>query len=234
MTRTTRRSVPVTAFSRSWSRTRPGCSPASQAFSRGAGYNIFSLAVAPTDNERFSRISIVVDVDSAPLEQVVAQLDKLINVVEIGELHPDEAREPSSCSSAWPPTPVSGHRLIQLVGVFAGRIVDVGHEAITVMVAGTPELLARFESPDEAVRDRRAAKEWPGTALPKLDRGSAAGGAAVTGVPYRFSTVPERPRDAPQTPTQQHPISYKDKKVMAKLYYETTQTHLWCVHARWR
>ena len=61
-------------------------------FSR-RGYNIFSLAVAPTDDERFSRISIVVDVESSPLEQVVAQLDKLINVVEIGELHPDEARE---------------------------------------------------------------------------------------------------------------------------------------------
>src|SRR5487761_1404023 len=61
-------------------------------FSR-RGYNIFSLAVAPTDDPRFSRISIVVDVESSPLEQVVAQLDKLINVVEISELHPDEARE---------------------------------------------------------------------------------------------------------------------------------------------
>jgi len=66
-------------------------------FSR-RGYNIYSLAVAPTDDERFSRISIVVDVESSPLEQVVAQLDKLINVVEIGELHPDEAREASCCS----------------------------------------------------------------------------------------------------------------------------------------
>ena len=52
------------------------------------GYNIFSLAVAPTDDERFSRITIVVDVESAPLEQIVKQLDKLVNVVKISELDP--------------------------------------------------------------------------------------------------------------------------------------------------
>jgi acetolactate synthase I/III small subunit len=52
------------------------------------GYNIESLAVAPTDDERFSRITIVVDVESAPLEQIVKQLFKLINVVKISELDP--------------------------------------------------------------------------------------------------------------------------------------------------
>ena len=88
----------ATACSRSWSRTRPACSHAWRGLFSRRGYNIFSLAVAPTDDERFSRITIVVDVESAPLEQVVAQLDKLINVVEIGELHPDEAARPSCCS----------------------------------------------------------------------------------------------------------------------------------------
>ena len=57
------------------------------------GYNIFSLAVAPTEDEALSRISIVVDVESTPLAQIVAQLDKLVNVVEISELHPAAARE---------------------------------------------------------------------------------------------------------------------------------------------
>ncbi len=61
-------------------------------FSR-RGYNIFSLAVAPTDDARMSRITIVVDVESAPLEQVINQLDKLINVVSITELAPEEATE---------------------------------------------------------------------------------------------------------------------------------------------
>lgn len=60
-------------------------------FSR-RGYNIISLAVAPTDDEHFSRISIVVDVESNLLQQVIEQLDKLINVVEITELDPERAK----------------------------------------------------------------------------------------------------------------------------------------------
>src|SRR3989440_10541308 len=61
-------------------------------FSR-RGFNIFSLAVSPTDDERFSRMTIVVDAESAPIEQVMRQLDKLINVVDITELSAGEAVE---------------------------------------------------------------------------------------------------------------------------------------------
>src|SRR3954469_830205 len=57
------------------------------------GFNIYSLAVAPTEDDRFSRITIVVDVESAPLEQITKQLNKLINVIKITELHPDHAVE---------------------------------------------------------------------------------------------------------------------------------------------
>jgi len=56
-------------------------------FSR-RGYNIFSLAVSPTEDERLSRMTVVVDAESAPLEQVVKQLNKLINVIKITELPP--------------------------------------------------------------------------------------------------------------------------------------------------
>lgn len=59
-------------------------------FSR-RGFNIESLAVAPTDDDRFSRITFTVDVESAPLEQVVKQLNKLINVVDIRELPPEDS-----------------------------------------------------------------------------------------------------------------------------------------------
>lgn len=53
-------------------------------FSRRA-YNIYSLSVAPTEDERFSLMEIVVEVDATPLDQIVRQLNKLINVVEITE-----------------------------------------------------------------------------------------------------------------------------------------------------
>jgi acetolactate synthase I/III small subunit len=54
------------------------------------GFNILFLAVAPTDDERLSRILLAVDVASAPLDQVSKQLDKLVNVVEIRELDSSE------------------------------------------------------------------------------------------------------------------------------------------------
>src|SRR5689334_24820712 len=61
-------------------------------FSRRA-FNIFSLAVSPTEDDRFSRTTIVVDAESAPLEQVVKQLNKLIPVIKITELSSGEGVE---------------------------------------------------------------------------------------------------------------------------------------------
>ncbi|MHB8288295.1 MAG: acetolactate synthase small subunit [Acidimicrobiales bacterium] len=113
-------------------------------FSR-RGYNIFSLAVAPTDDERFSRITICVDVESAPLEQVVKQLDKLVNVVEITELDPTEAIEAELMLITLEADRESRSQVIQLVDVFDGRIVDVSPDSLTIMLAGTPSDLDHFE-----------------------------------------------------------------------------------------
>lgn len=109
------------------------------------GFNIFSLAVAPTEDDRFSRITIVVDVESAPLEQIVKQLDKLINVVKIDELAPGEAveRELLLATVAAPPD-VRG-QVIELVGVFEGRILSVGWDQLTIALEGHPEKLDDFE-----------------------------------------------------------------------------------------
>src|SRR6478735_10046431 len=57
------------------------------------GFNIVSLAVSPTEDERFSRMTIVVDADSSPVEQIVKQLNKLIPVIKITELAPDQGVE---------------------------------------------------------------------------------------------------------------------------------------------
>src|SRR5436309_8254234 len=86
------------------------------------GFNIYSLAVAPTEDERFSRITIVVDVESAPLEQMVKQLFKLINVVKITELDPRSSveRELRLVTVSAPPD-IRG-QIIELVQVFGGRI----------------------------------------------------------------------------------------------------------------
>jgi len=110
------------------------------------GFNIHSLAVAPTDDERFSRISMVVDVQSAPLEQMIKQLDKLINVIEIDELAPHEAvsRELLVATVSAPPDVRS--QVIELVQIFEGRILNVGQESILISLDGSPEKLDDFES----------------------------------------------------------------------------------------
>jgi acetolactate synthase-1/3 small subunit len=109
------------------------------------GFNIFSLAVAPTEDDRFSRITIVVDVESAPLEQVVKQLDKLINVVRIDELAPGEAVERELLLACIAAPPEVRSQVIELVGVFEGRIVSVGYDELVVSLEGSPEKLDDFE-----------------------------------------------------------------------------------------
>jgi acetolactate synthase-1/3 small subunit len=133
------------------------------------GYNIYSLAVAPTDDERFSRITIVVDVESRPLEQVTKQLFKLINVVKITELAPDEAIERELMLLTVKAEPTTRGQIIELVQVFEGKIVDVGHEQLTVMLAGSPTKLDDLEElirPYGIVELQRTGR----VALPKLER----------------------------------------------------------------
>jgi acetolactate synthase I/III small subunit len=113
-------------------------------FSR-RGFNIYSLAVAPTDDERFSRITIVVDVESSPLEQIVRQLDKLVNVVSISELAPSDAVQRELLLATVEAEPAERSQVIELVGVFGGEVLDVGATRLTAMVAGPPEKLDDFE-----------------------------------------------------------------------------------------
>ncbi|HUQ40605.1 MAG TPA: acetolactate synthase small subunit [Acidimicrobiales bacterium] len=137
-------------------------------FSR-RGYNIYSLAVAPTDDDKFSRITIVVDVESSPLEQITKQLFKLINVVKINELAPHESVERELLLATVRAEPGIRSQVIELVQLFEGRIVDVGRDVVTVMLAGTPQKIDDFEELlrpygiEELQRTGRVA-------LPKLDR----------------------------------------------------------------
>ncbi len=137
-------------------------------FSR-RGFNIYSLAVAPTDDERFSRITIVVDVESKPLEQITKQLNKLVNVVEITELHPDDSVERELLLATMRVEPGTRGQVIELVQVFEGKIVDVGSEEVTVMLAGHPSKVDDFE---ELMRPYGIAElqRTGRVALPKLER----------------------------------------------------------------
>jgi acetolactate synthase I/III small subunit len=133
------------------------------------GFNIYSLAVAPTDDERFSRITIVVDVESSPLEQVTKQLFKLINVVKISELDPADSVEREMMMITVKAETGTRGQVIELVDVFQGRIVDVGHDQLTVELAGPPSKLDDFEDLMRAF-GISALQRTGRVALPKLER----------------------------------------------------------------
>jgi acetolactate synthase-1/3 small subunit len=133
------------------------------------GFNIFSLAVAPTDDERFSRITIVVDVESATVEQITKQLFKLVHVVKISELHPADSVERELVIVTVKAAPDVRSQILELVQIFEGRIIAVGNDALTISLEGHPTKVDDFEDLLRAygiVELQRTGR----IALPKLDR----------------------------------------------------------------
>jgi acetolactate synthase-1/3 small subunit len=112
-------------------------------FSR-RGYNIFSLAVSPTEDEQLSRMTIVVDAESAPLEQITKQLNKVIPVIKITELSPDEAVERELMLATVKAGAETRSQVTELAAIFEAKIVDVGFDALTIMVTGEPDALDAF------------------------------------------------------------------------------------------
>lgn len=110
------------------------------------GFNIESLAVAPTDDERFSRITFTVDVESAPLEQVVKQLDKLVNVVNIRELDPGASVERELMLVAVHADPVRRGEMLELIDDFRAYVLDEDESQMMLSLSARPGRLDEFEA----------------------------------------------------------------------------------------
>ena len=135
-------------------------------FSR-RGFNIHSLAVAPTEDERFSRITFTVDVEGTPLDQVVKQLDKLINVVDITELDPSESIERELMLIA---VEVGDRRkeLMKIVDDYRAYVLSEGDDRIMLSWSARPARLDELEErlrPFGIVELQRTGR----VALPALD-----------------------------------------------------------------
>ncbi len=87
----------------------------------------------------------MVDVESAPLQQVVDQLDKLVNVVEITELHPDDAREAELLLVTVSVDDDDQAEVEALATASGGKVVDAVPGAVTVMLAADPVVVDDFE-----------------------------------------------------------------------------------------
>lgn len=133
------------------------------------GYNIYSLAVAPTDDVDYSRITIVVDISATPLEQIVKQLFKLIDVVRITELDPRKSVERELMLATVRIDGEHRGQIVELANIFEAKVLAVGSDAISLSMDGTPEKLDDFEELLKGygiVESQRTGR----VALPKLER----------------------------------------------------------------
>lgn len=110
-------------------------------FSR-RGFNIESLAVGTTEVDHISRMTIVVDAADHSLEQVTKQLNKLIHVLKIVELEPDRAVEREMQLVKVAVEAGSRSEIIEIAEIFRAKVVDVGIDAVTLEVTGSPDKLA--------------------------------------------------------------------------------------------
>jgi acetolactate synthase-1/3 small subunit len=109
-------------------------------FARRA-FNIHSLAVGPTEHPDISRITVVVDVDELPLEQVTKQLNKLINVIKIVELEPDASVQRELILIKVRADVATRAHVLEVVQLFRAHVVDVVPDAVTIEATGSPSKL---------------------------------------------------------------------------------------------
>jgi acetolactate synthase I/III small subunit len=110
-------------------------------FSR-RGFNIESLAVGPTENPDLSRMTVVVDADTAPLEQITKQLNKLIEVIKIVELEIGAAVQRELLLVKVRADVTVRSQVLETVQLFRAKVVDVAPESLTIEATGTVDKIS--------------------------------------------------------------------------------------------
>ncbi|MCG9479286.1 MAG: acetolactate synthase small subunit [Actinomycetia bacterium] len=105
-------------------------------FSR-RGFNIDSLAVGPTEDDRVSRVTITVHADKQGIEQVIKQLYKLINVLKIQELDPNNIVERELVLIKVATDARNRAEILEIVNIFRANIVDVAKKSLLIEITGT-------------------------------------------------------------------------------------------------
>ena len=113
-------------------------------FSR-RGFNIESLAVGVTENADTSRITIVVSGDDHVLEQVEKQLNKLIDVIRVSDIPPDESVSRELALIKVGVDSTTRAEVMQIVDVFRAKIVDVGIKSLVIEVTGDESKINAME-----------------------------------------------------------------------------------------
>ena len=110
-------------------------------FSR-RGFNIDSLAVGPTEHAEVSRMTIVVNVEESPLEQVTKQLNKLVEVIKIVELDGAASVNRELIMVKVSATAETRGQVLDTAQIFRATVIDVAPDAVTIQAVGNSDKLA--------------------------------------------------------------------------------------------
>jgi acetolactate synthase-1/3 small subunit len=110
----------------------------------GRGYNIDSLNVAPTHDSEKSRMTIVTRGDDATVEQIVRQLYKLVNVLEITDFREHEYIDRELVMVRVKATAKNRSEVMQITDIFRAKIVDVQSKTMTIEVTGNESKVNKF------------------------------------------------------------------------------------------
>ena len=109
------------------------------------GFNIDSLAVGPTEDPEISRITLTLDGAVHPIDQVTKQLHKLVNVIKIRDMEPDQTISREMAMFRVQATVEGRAEIMQFADIFRAKIVDVSRRALTIEVTGSSEKIDSFE-----------------------------------------------------------------------------------------
>jgi acetolactate synthase-1/3 small subunit len=109
------------------------------------GFNIDTLAVGPTEDERVSRITLTLDGALHPIDQVTKQLHKLINVLKIRDLEPAEMLGRELALFKIAADSPARTEVMQICEIFRAKIVDVTRRSVVAEITGTCEKVDAFE-----------------------------------------------------------------------------------------
>jgi acetolactate synthase I/III small subunit len=109
------------------------------------GFNISTLAVGPTDDPHISRITLTLDGALHPIDQVTKQLHKLINVIKIRDLEPDETLARELALFKIQADGQARAEVMQVCEIFRAKIVDVTKRSVVAEITGTREKVEAFE-----------------------------------------------------------------------------------------
>ncbi len=100
------------------------------------GFNIHSLAVGPTEHSDISRMTVVVEVEGLPLEQVTKQLNKLVNVLKVAELEPGASVHRELILVKVRADSTQRSSVLEVVNLFRAKVIDVSTESVTIEATG--------------------------------------------------------------------------------------------------